>query len=477
MNAQHNTKTVDELLQLRRANMLYPNPEYQRSAVWTPGQKKRLLDSVLRGYPIPLIYLHHISKEVAGARREDFEIIDGQQRINALYEYVEGAYKLFDPLSDEEAGFPSFIQEQACPWGAKSFDQLTPELQQQLRGTSLSIVFIETHVVNEARDLFIRLQAGMPLNSQEKRDAWPGEFTEYILRLAGKPEIARYPGHDFFKVVLKAKDRNRGEFRQLAAQMVMLYLTRKRTRHLCDTNRDAIDTFYHKNLSFDNNVIEVRRIIAILDLLTELLKDGKRKRPIGHEAIGLLLLVDSLLDDYTASWRPNFAKAFDEFRIRLAQATSKRVDEPGEYWLKYGQLARTNSDRADSIERRQMFFAEKMYEQLNLQLKDPDRGFGELERELIYYRDKKRCQAPRCGTEVAWSEAEFHHITEHHQGGQTTVENGALVHKGCHPKSQKAVLEFAEHWLTKGSSSSSQIASSTTLQLIEDEGEEIDNNV
>jgi hypothetical protein len=30
---------------------------------------------------------------------------------------------------------------------------------------------------NEARDLFVRLQAGMPLNSQEKRDAWPGQFT------------------------------------------------------------------------------------------------------------------------------------------------------------------------------------------------------------------------------------------------------------------------------------------------------------
>jgi hypothetical protein len=56
----------------------------------------------------------------------------------------------------------------------------------------------------------------MPLNSQEKRDAWPGKFTEYILKVAGKPELARYPGHDFFKRVMKARDKNRGEFRQAA---------------------------------------------------------------------------------------------------------------------------------------------------------------------------------------------------------------------------------------------------------------------
>ncbi len=87
MKATPDTRTVGQLLELKKVNMLYANPEYQRGTVWTPSQKKRLIDSVLRGYPIPLIYLHHISTEVALAKRDDFEIIDGQQRINALFEY------------------------------------------------------------------------------------------------------------------------------------------------------------------------------------------------------------------------------------------------------------------------------------------------------------------------------------------------------------------------------------------------------
>ena len=86
------------------------------------------------------------------------------------------------------------------------FEDLTVELQEQMLNTHLSVMMVETAVPNEARDLFIRLQAGMPLNSQEKRDAWPGNFTEFVLKTAGKPELPKYPGNEFFKIVMKAKD-------------------------------------------------------------------------------------------------------------------------------------------------------------------------------------------------------------------------------------------------------------------------------
>jgi hypothetical protein len=450
MKAEPATQTVGELLELRKFNMLYANPEYQRGTVWTPAQKKRLVDSVLRGYPIPLIYLHHIQKQVKAAKRDDYEIIDGQQRINALYEYREGSFKLFDPVADEEeARFPSFIQQQACPWGGKRFDELTVSLQTQMLETPLNVVFIETDIANEARDLFIRLQAGMPLNSQEKRDAWPGKFTEYILKLAGKPEIARYPGHDFFRDVMKAKANKRGEFRQLAAQMVMLYLTHKETGRFCDINRDSIDNFYHKHLDFDTAAPDVSRMAHILDELTRLLGDGKRKKVVGHEAMSLVLLVDSLLEDYASTWRSKFADAFDKFRLNVVKGAASRYENPDEFWLKYGVLTRTNSDRSDTIERRHQFFAEKMLAYLKPQLKDPTRMFGELQRELIYFRDERKCQVKDCGAEVNWGDAEVHHVAEHSKGGVTSLENGALVHKWCHPKGSKAVADFALHWAKK----------------------------
>jgi HNH endonuclease len=389
--------------------------------------------------------------ELDGAHRDDFEVIDGQQRLNALYEYVEGAYPLFHPIEDEEeARYPAFIKDRPCGWGGKRFDELEKETQLQLLNTPLAIVMVKTDEPNEARDLFIRLQAGMPLNSQEKRDAWPGHFTEYVLKVGGKPEIPKYPGFDFFAKVMGAKTGGRGEFRQLAAQLFMLYLARREAGNLCDINRDEIDTFYYKHLMFDMQSPVAKRFEEILKLLTQFLGDGKRKKVIGHEAIHLLLLVDKLLDDYTRSWTNKIAPAFDLFRQEVLMAKETRDDPmPGEFYLRYGSWTRTNTDRADTIQRRHEFFAAKMYEYMQPVLKDPTRIFGALEKDIIYYRDKKRCQRPGCGADVLWSDAEFHHVELHSKGGPTVISNGALVHKACHPKSEKATNEFVDYWVKK----------------------------
>jgi hypothetical protein len=439
---------VRDILSLNSQQMLVVNPEYQRGVVWTPTQKKRLVDSVLRGYPIPLIYLHLIRQEAGKLVSERYEVIDGQQRINALSEFHAGAFKLFDPIKDEsEARFPDFIKKQPCPWGGKLFDELGDELKEKFLDTPLRIVQIETHDSNEARDLFVRLQSGMPLNSQEKRDAWPGQFTDFVLRLGGKLGIARYPGHDFFNVLMGAKKvQDRGKIRQLAAQIAILYFTRRADGRdaFCDIKAAAIDDFYYENLGFDADTRDARRLFEILDKITLLLGDQKRPKIVGHEAIHLVLLVDTLFDDYTRSWETNFAPAFDHFRQRFAEGKRTQSDpKPSEYWLRYGIHTRVSSDRGEVIRRRHEFFSEKMYEILKPQLKDPQRLFGTLERELIYYRDKKLCAV--CEGEVVWSEAEIHHIEEHAKGGHTILDNGVLVHRHCHPKGA-AATEFAKRW-------------------------------
>jgi hypothetical protein len=449
MNAVPDDLSVKDILALKTQQMLVVNPEYQRGAVWTPAQKKKLVDSVLRGYPIPLMYLHQIRQSAGKLVSERYEVIDGQQRINALADYAEGAFKLFDPVKDEaEARFPSFIKNDPCPWAGKSFVELDDSFKKAFLETRLRIVQIETHNPGEARDLFIRLQAGMPLNSQEKRDAWPGQFTDFILKLGGKIGIARYPGHEFFTVVMRAGNtKDRGKFRQLAAQIALLLITRRRNPSgpLPDINGPALDDFYYENLDFETTGEEGERVIEVLDSLKLLLGDRKRPKIVGHEAIHLALLVDSLLGNYTLGWRDRFANAFDTFRENFAKSKQTRDDpRPSDYWLRYGVWTRVNSDRGEAIQIRHEFFASKMRELLQPQPKDPQRTFGLLERELIYYRDKKQCGV--CGDQVLWSEAEIHHVDQHSLGGTTTLDNGALVHAQCHPKGANAVEIFAKKW-------------------------------
>ena len=151
MKASPDQLSVSDVLALRKEQMLVVNSEYQRGAVWTTLQKQKLVDSVLRGYPIPLIYFHHIVQIAGGLRSERFEIIDGQQRINALSDFFDGAFKLLHPIKDEEkARFPDFIKAQPCPWASLSFEQLDETLKQQLMNTLLRVVKIETHNADEA---------------------------------------------------------------------------------------------------------------------------------------------------------------------------------------------------------------------------------------------------------------------------------------------------------------------------------------
>lgn len=84
-----------------------------------------------------------------------------------------------------------------------------------------------------------------------------------------------------------------------------------------------------------------------------------------------------------------------------------------------------------------------MWEVLKPIMKDPTRVFGLLDRELIYYRDKKRCAV--CNGEMIWSDVEIHHVAMHSKGGKTILPNGAPVHKQRHPKGTECFVISVPH--------------------------------
>lgn len=63
------------------------NRRYQRKLVWSLGQKRQLIDSILNDIPIPLV-LSAKSDRSDGA----FEIIDGLQRMNAIVSFIENMF-------------------------------------------------------------------------------------------------------------------------------------------------------------------------------------------------------------------------------------------------------------------------------------------------------------------------------------------------------------------------------------------------
>ncbi|WP_077600295.1 GmrSD restriction endonuclease domain-containing protein [Salinivibrio kushneri] len=66
------------------------NRRYQRKLVWTVEEKRSFINSIVNGYPVPLVLLAEITN---GAERK-LEIIDGMQRINAIMSFIDQEFDL-----------------------------------------------------------------------------------------------------------------------------------------------------------------------------------------------------------------------------------------------------------------------------------------------------------------------------------------------------------------------------------------------
>ena len=81
--------SIMELYRWYRDNKLLVNRRYQRKLVWTLYEKKALINSILSGYPIPLILLARSTKD-----SNAYEIIDGTQRLNSIFGFIENQFSI-----------------------------------------------------------------------------------------------------------------------------------------------------------------------------------------------------------------------------------------------------------------------------------------------------------------------------------------------------------------------------------------------
>jgi uncharacterized protein with ParB-like and HNH nuclease domain len=81
--------SVTEAYRLFRSGNLLVNRKYQRKLVWTELEKEKLIGSILKKYPIPLILLAD-RPQIHGSGK--FEIIDGMQRLNAIFSFIENSF-------------------------------------------------------------------------------------------------------------------------------------------------------------------------------------------------------------------------------------------------------------------------------------------------------------------------------------------------------------------------------------------------
>ncbi len=182
LNLTRTTYKVTDFLSWARNSELSLSPSFQRRPVWRPSAKSYFIDTVVRGLPVPIVFVREITdtKTLKTVR----EIVDGQQRIRTLISYVNGA--LLPDWKKEQDEF-TVQKSHNSELAGKNFDRLDE------RQKSLIINYeISTHILppdtsdTQVLDIFRRMNAtGTKLNDQELRNAqFHGEFIQSVYGLS-----------------------------------------------------------------------------------------------------------------------------------------------------------------------------------------------------------------------------------------------------------------------------------------------------
>ncbi|MFZ2975097.1 MAG: DUF262 domain-containing protein [Candidatus Moraniibacteriota bacterium] len=131
-------------------------PEYQRNYIYASDGGKRemaVIESILKGYPIGLIYFNKVSEK-------NLEVLDGQQRITSLGRFVTDKFAIKD-----ENGMEQY------------FSGIAKDKQKKILETKLLIYKCEG-TESEIKEWFRTINiAGVPLNNQELLNAvYSGPF-------------------------------------------------------------------------------------------------------------------------------------------------------------------------------------------------------------------------------------------------------------------------------------------------------------
>lgn len=164
------TKDIALLLQLHRTGQLKLMPEFQRESIWPFAAKSYLIDTILNNKPIPIFFIQRDTSLQTG--RSEYAVIDGQQRLRAIFGYIEDEFALSEMS-------PASI---AIKHKSKKFSQLPSSLQQMILNYDLVIQELSGYSDEDVRDIFERINKyNVKLSKSEQRHAqMPGKFKDLV---------------------------------------------------------------------------------------------------------------------------------------------------------------------------------------------------------------------------------------------------------------------------------------------------------
>ena len=155
---------ISDFIEWRETGLLDLSPDFQRRSVWTEKAKSYLIDTIVRGKPIPKLLL----TQVLDKRRNVRVVVDGQQRLRAILDFHDGNFRISRAHNKEFAG--------------KHFESLPNEIQNDFLKYEIGVDLLYDIPYKDILDIFARINTyTVKLNTQESRNA---KFLGYFKQIA-----------------------------------------------------------------------------------------------------------------------------------------------------------------------------------------------------------------------------------------------------------------------------------------------------
>jgi hypothetical protein len=257
------TKDVGLLRQLRDDGQLRLAPEFQRNAVWPRAAKAYLIDTMLSEKPIPVLYFQRGVSAQTG--RIDYNVVDGQQRLSAVFQFIENRFSLTESADD-------------APWARKRWKALSDEERERILSYDFVVQELSGYDTESIRDMFTRMNRYVvALSPQELRHAnEDGAFKRFIEKLG-----ARKYWTERRIVSTSAANRMRGD--EIAAELVILILEGPQDK------KKSIDFYYSAfQEAFEQEASTETRLDQLLQIVDDALPnlaESAFRRPANFYAL------------------------------------------------------------------------------------------------------------------------------------------------------------------------------------------------
>ncbi|MFN2455860.1 MAG: HNH endonuclease family protein [Pyrinomonadaceae bacterium] len=410
-------KSVQDIINYYKNQQLDLNPSFQRSSVWSNRDRAKLIDSILRNYPLPSIFLY--KREISDGTIV-YDVIDGKQRLESIFYFIgEMRGNRFQTKTQLDVNGP----EEWIDWN----DIKRRKLHLRITDYMLQVINV-TGEPSDVIDLFIKINStGKALTGSEVRHA-------------------RYFKSDFLKRADQIADRYSNYFR---ATKIISQSQISRMKHIeliCELMVSAhFEDVINKKAALDkimkSESLEGRQLDKAAKLTITSLNRLKRMFPqLGQTRFSKLsdfyslavliqkfereglILINAKRNKLAWGILRKFANGVDDVDLKRKKMENT---EPGEEL--YRQYLLTVREGTDEINHRRdrerilQGLLKPLYEK-----KDSERLFSPEQRRILWNSTTAR-KCTECRRTLTWEDFTIDHIHPHSKGGQTRLDNAALM--------------------------------------------------